>query len=49
MLKIKDIFNVFSKRNKIEKDIEINNEVRNRIFMLIINLEENYNDNGWCM
>ncbi|WP_449390008.1 DUF7014 domain-containing protein [Clostridium sp. ETTB3] len=47
MLKIKDIFNVFSKRNKIGKEIKISCEVRNRIFMLLINLPNNYNDSGW--
>lgn len=46
MLKIREIFNVFSKRNKIEKDIEVSSEARNRIFMLITNLEDNYNDKG---
>ncbi|GKX66898.1 DUF7014 domain-containing protein [Inconstantimicrobium mannanitabidum] len=45
MFKIKEIFSVFSKRNKIEKEIEINSEVRNRIFMLIIDLSNN-DDNG---
>lgn len=46
MLSIKEIFMVFSKRNKIEEEISINGEVRNRIFMLLIKLPENYNESG---
>lgn len=44
MFKIKEIFNVFSKRNKIEKEININSEVRNRIIILIISLSDNDNN-----
>lgn len=44
MLEIRNIFNVFSKRNRIESEIKISNKVRNRIFMLLINLSNNYND-----
>lgn len=36
MLGIKKIFNTFSKRNKIEEKIEINNKAKNRVIMLII-------------
>lgn len=47
MLNIKEIFKVFSKRNKIEKPIEINIEVRNRIIMLLFALSNNNRGYGW--
>ncbi|MGH4137941.1 hypothetical protein [Clostridium sp.] len=46
MFKIKGIFDVFSKRNKIKKEIAINAEVRNRVIMLIIGLSDNDDNNG---
>lgn len=46
MYRIKEIFNVFSKRNKIKKEIAINVEVRNRVIMLIIGLSDNDVNNG---
>ncbi|MFT8348553.1 DUF7014 domain-containing protein [Clostridium saccharoperbutylacetonicum] len=45
MFRIKEIFNVFSKRNKTQKEIDINLEVRNRILMLIMSLSDS-DDNG---
>lgn len=42
--KIKEIFNIFSKRNKIQKEIDINVKVRNRILILIISLSDNDNN-----
>ena len=47
MLKIKEVFKVFSKRNKIEKPIEISVEVRNRVIMLLIDLSNNDREYGW--
>lgn len=42
MLGIKDIFNVFSKRNKIKNEIEVSINGRNRIIMLIMEFDESY-------
>ena len=47
MFKIKEIFNVFSKRNKVEKESVINVEVRNRILMLIMRMSNNVNNRGY--
>ncbi|WP_300382761.1 hypothetical protein [Clostridium sp.] len=47
MLKIKEIFKVFSKRNKIEKPIEINIGARNRVIMLLLDLLNNNTRDGW--
>lgn len=46
MLKIKEVFKVFSKRNKVEKPIEISVEVRNRVIMLLIDLSNNNREYG---
>lgn len=47
VLKIKEIFKVFSKRNKIEKQIEISIDVRNRVIMLLLNLSNDCGGSGW--
>ncbi|WP_143316911.1 hypothetical protein [Clostridium sp. HBUAS56017] len=47
MLKIKEIFKVFSKRNKIEKPIKISIDVRNRVIMLLLNLSNDNGGYGW--
>ena len=46
VVKMKEIFTVFSKRKKIEKPIDISIEVRNRVIMLIINLSDD-DGYGW--
>ena len=46
VVKMKEIFTVFSKRKKIEKPIDISIEVRNRVIMLLINLSDD-DGYGW--